>query len=76
MIAYDAKGWLKVSFAYRGTVLPRVAVAAIAFGLLGIEEAGVEIEDPFGDDPNDLPVEAMCATIARDTGALAEFGKR
>jgi ion channel-forming bestrophin family protein len=47
-------------------------VAAIAFGLLGIEEAGVEIEDPFGDDPNDLPVEAMCATIARDTLALAE----
>ncbi|MCI0703666.1 MAG: hypothetical protein L0241_21520, partial [Planctomycetia bacterium] len=32
------------------------AVAAIAFGLLGIEEAGVEIEDPFGDDPNDLPL--------------------
>ncbi len=50
-------------------------VAAIAFGLLGIEEAGVEIEDPFGDDPNDLPVEAMCATIARDTSALAEIGK-
>ena len=50
-------------------------VAAIAFGLLGIEEAGVEIEDPFGDDPNDLPVEAMCATIARDTTALAEMGK-
>jgi ion channel-forming bestrophin family protein len=50
-------------------------VAAIAFGLLGIEEAGVEIEDPFGDDPNDLPVEAMCATIARDTTALAEAAK-
>src|SRR5262245_41106739 len=32
-------------------------VAAIAFGLLGIEEAGVEIEDPFGDDPIDLPIE-------------------
>jgi ion channel-forming bestrophin family protein len=49
-------------------------VAAIAFGLLGIEEAGVEIEDPFGDDPNDLPVEAMCATIGRDTTALADIG--
>lgn len=49
-------------------------VAAIAFGLLGIEEAGVEIEDPFGDDPNDLPVEAICATIGRDTMALAEIG--
>jgi putative membrane protein len=50
-------------------------VAAISFGLLGIEEAGVEIEDPFGDDPNDLPVEAMCATIARDTTALAEVAR-
>jgi ion channel-forming bestrophin family protein len=47
-------------------------VVVIAFGLLGIEEAGVEIEDPFGDDPNDLPIEAICATIGRDTLALAE----
>ncbi len=47
------------------------AVAVIVFGLLGIEEAGVEIEDPFGDDPNDLPLENLCAVIARDTAALA-----
>jgi putative membrane protein len=53
-----------------------VAVAAIAFGLLGIEEAGVEIEDPFGDDPNDLPIEDICKVIARDTTALAEAAKR
>ncbi len=50
-----------------------LTVPAITFGLLGIEEAGVEIEDPFGDDPNDLPLEAICATIARDTTALAEL---
>lgn len=53
-----------------GWVTP-IALATIGFGLLGIEEAGVEIEDPFGDDPNDLPIETMCATIARDTMALA-----
>ena len=47
-----------------------VAVAFIAFGLLGIEEIGVEIEDPFGTDPNDLPIEAICATIARDAQML------
>lgn len=45
--------------------------ALIAFGLIGIEEIGVEIEDPFGTDPNDLPVEAMCATIKRDVEATA-----
>ena len=49
--------------------------AVIAFGLLGIEEAGVEIEDPFGDDPNDLPVEAICGRSARRPG-LADAPKR
>ena len=49
------------------------AMFVIAWAFLGIEEAGVEIEDPFGDDPNDLPIEAMCATIARDTMALAKL---
>ena len=51
-------------------------VPVIAFGLLGIEEAGVEIEDPFGEDPNDLPIEAICGTISRDSMALAEADKR
>lgn len=46
------------------------AVAFIAMGLLGIEEIGVEIEEPFGTDPNDLPIEAMCATIERDVKGL------
>jgi len=30
----------------------------------------VEIEDPFGLEPNDLPLEQICATIARDTAQL------
>jgi len=46
-------------------------VAVVAFGMIGIEEAGNEVEDPFGTDPNDLPLEAMCATIATDVAALA-----
>lgn len=48
------------------------AVGIIAFGLLGIEEAGVEIEDPFGDDPNDLPTEAMCETVGKDMASLGK----
>lgn len=35
----------------------------IAYILFGIEEIGVEIEDPFGVDDNDLPLEKICATI-------------
>jgi putative membrane protein len=49
-----------------------LAVAVVAFGMLGIEEAGVEIEDPFDLDPNSLPLEAICATIARDTEELTK----
>jgi putative membrane protein len=48
------------------------ATAVIAFGLLGIEEAGGEIENPFGTDPNDLDIDGLCAGIARDAKAMAE----
>ena len=36
----------------------------------GIEEIGVEIEDPFGVDDNDLPLEKICGTIERNLLAL------
>lgn len=45
--------------------------AVIAFGMIGIEVAGTEIEDPFGTDPNDLPLEAICETIRRDAELIA-----
>jgi putative membrane protein len=48
-----------------------IAIAIMTFGLLGIQEAGLEIEDPFGTDPNDLPLDDICSTIARDVLALA-----
>ncbi len=47
-----------------------LVVAVVAFGMLGIEEAGIEIEGPFGQGPNSLPLESLCATIARDTAML------
>jgi putative membrane protein len=47
-----------------------LVVAVVSFGMLGIEEAGAEIERPFGTDPNCLPLERICATIARDTKTL------
>ena len=34
--------------------------------MFGIEEIGVEIENPFGDDDNDLPLEQICETIGRN----------
>jgi putative membrane protein len=41
------------------------ACGLLALALFGIDEIGVEIEDPFGDDPNDLPLDAIGAGIEK-----------
>ena len=46
------------------------AIGFIALILLGINEIGVEIEDPFGDDPNDLPVDTICENIQKNIGEI------
>jgi len=46
------------------------AVLLISYVLFGIEEIGVEIEDPFGTDDNDLPLEQYCANIEGDLRSL------
>jgi putative membrane protein len=46
----------------------------LAYIFLGIEEIGVEIENPFGEDENDLPLEAICETIERNLLALIGAG--
>jgi putative membrane protein len=45
-------------------------VAGVSLGMLGIEEAGVEIEDPFGIEDNHLPLDRLCEMIARDAADL------
>lgn len=42
----------------------------VAYIFFGIEEIGVEIEDPFGLDVNDLPLEEICDRIEGDLLAL------
>jgi putative membrane protein len=41
-------------------------VALVSFTILGIEEIGIEIEDPFGYDANDLPLDNMCSTMEKN----------
>ncbi len=41
-------------------------VGLISFAVFGIEEIGIEIENPFGYDSNDLPLDAICATMQRN----------
>ncbi len=48
-----------------------IAAAVLAFGMFGIDEIGVEIEDPFGYDPNDLPLDAIGQRLTEDTKAMA-----
>lgn len=48
-----------------------VVMAIVALGLFGMEEAGVETEDPFGTDENCLDMVTYTLTIARDTGQMA-----
>jgi putative membrane protein len=50
------------------TVLDVLFVSYIFFG---IEEIGVEIEGPFGNDANDLPLQDICETIQNNIYALA-----
>ncbi len=45
-------------------------LAFIGFILFGIDEIGAEIEQPFGHDPNDLPLDAICNTMIRNIDDL------
>ncbi|KAI9132776.1 bestrophin family protein [Acaryochloris sp. CCMEE 5410] len=45
-----------------GWALPMVAV--VSFILLGLEEVGRELDNPFGQGANDLPIDDICQTIA------------
>ena len=47
-----------------------VATFLVAYIFFGIEEIGVEIENPFDGDENDLPLERICATIDNNLMAM------
>lgn len=51
-----------------------VASGALSFALFGIDEIGVEIEDPFGTDPNDLPMERIGDTVDASTREIMAAG--
>ena len=53
-----------------GTVLDTLLISYVFFG---VEEIGVEIENPFGRDDNDLPLERFCETIDADLIGLASL---
>lgn len=44
--------------------------ALVSFSLLGIEAIGLEIENPFGYDTNDLPLDNICTNMKRNIDDL------
>jgi putative membrane protein len=55
----DAMGWYTP-----------IAATLLCVALFGIDEIGVEIEDPFGRDANDLPLDDMAAGLEKTTAAV------
>ena len=47
--------------------------AVVSFILLGLEEVGKELENPFLYSVNDLPVNELCQNIAADVESIASF---
>lgn len=43
--------------------LAAIAVGLVSFILLGVEQIGNEIENPFGHDFNDLPIDEICEGV-------------
>lgn len=48
-------------------------LSTLAVALLGIESIATELEDPFGNDDNDLDIYAEIAELERSSTALLEF---
>ena len=48
-------------------------VAILSFIVFGIEEIGLEIENPFGTDPNDLPLDRICENMKINLEDLISF---
>jgi putative membrane protein len=46
--------------------LTPLVVAIVAYTFYGLDALGDEIEEPFGDSPNDLPLDAICRAIEID----------
>ncbi|MGL6283143.1 MAG: bestrophin family protein [Microcoleaceae cyanobacterium] len=50
-----------------------IFVALISFTVFGIEAIGLEIENPFGTDPNDIPLDNICENMQRNINDLITF---
>ena len=47
-------------------ILTPLVVGLVSFAFLGLDDIGTQLEDPFEEDDNDLPLSALCRTIEID----------
>ena len=52
-----------------------LTVLLVSYAFLGLDALGDEIEDPFGLDPEDLPLLALCRTIEINLRELTGAGR-
>ena len=64
-------------FALVGTLgwLAPITVMLVSYAFLGLDALGDEIEEPFGTDPEDLPLLALCRTIEINLRELTAAGR-
>ncbi|WP_271251934.1 bestrophin family protein [Pseudanabaena sp. Chao 1811] len=55
--------------------LTAIAVGLVSFILMGVEQIGNEIENPFGHDFNDLPIDAICEGVTANVEQAITYGK-
>lgn len=60
----DTLGWLTIP-----------ATCLVAFALFGIEEIGIEIQNPFGYDENDLELDRYCEIIQNNVNEITTTAK-
>ncbi|WP_055075468.1 bestrophin family protein [Pseudanabaena sp. 'Roaring Creek'] len=53
--------------------LTAIAVGLVSFILLGVEQIGNEIENPFGHDFNDLPIDEICEGITNNVKQVISY---
>lgn len=45
-------------------------VFIVSYGFLGIEYVSIELDDPFGDDPSDMPIEDEAVNVYDDVAIV------
>jgi ion channel-forming bestrophin family protein len=53
--------------------LTGISMMIVSFILFGVDQIGDDIENPFGHDANDLPLDSICDTVKTSVDQVVEF---